>query len=231
MTYPIGRTWRRGTPRSLADWREVPKPIENISDPRYVRALGHPLRVRVLAILEERTASAVELSRILDADIGVVAYHVRKLHQLGLIELERESRVRGAIQRHYRAYERPRISEEAWGAAPPVAKQALIDATLQQIHDYGRASNAAGGFDRPDAHITRTALRLDREGWERLAASLMSLLEDVEKITEEAKEREAAGTAGEIEDVGLVMMLFEALPFSSPRRDHRDGACTDGAAS
>ena len=202
--------------------------IENINDPRYVRALGHPLRVRILAILEERTASAVELSRMLHADIGVVAYHVRKLHQLGLIELEKETRVRGAIQRHYRAYERPRISTEAWRDAPPVAKQALIDATLQQIYDYGRASNAAGGFDRADAHITRTPLRLDREAWERLAGSLMRVLEDVAEIEQDVRDREAKGEAGELEDVGLVMMLFQALPFSAPRPEgHRDAGCDD----
>ena len=192
--------------------------IENISDPRYVRALGHPLRVRILAILEERTASAVELSRMLHADIGVVAYHVRKLHQLGLIELEKETRVRGAIQRHYRAYARPQISESAWRDAPPVAKQALIDATLQQIYDYGRASNAAGGFDRADAHITRSALRLDRQAWERLAASLMRVLEDVAEIEQEVKAREAAGEAEALEDVGLVLMQFQALPFSRGAR-------------
>jgi DNA-binding transcriptional ArsR family regulator len=185
--------------------------IENINDPRYVRALGHPLRVRILAILEERTASAVEISRMLHADIGVVAYHVRKLHQLGLIELERETRVRGAIQRHYRAYKRPQISESAWRDAPPVAKQALIDATLQQIYDYGRASNAAGGFDRADAHITRSALRLDRQAWEQ-----------------DVRDREAKGELGELEDVGLVMMLFQALPFSAPRPEgHRDAGCDD----
>jgi DNA-binding transcriptional ArsR family regulator len=202
--------------------------IENISDPRYVRALGHPLRVRILAILEERTASAVELSRMLHADIGVVAYHVRKLHQLGLIELEKETRVRGAIQRHYRAYARPQISESAWRDAPPVAKQALIGATLQQIYDYGRASNAAGGFDRADAHITRSALRLDRPAWERLAASLMRVLEDVAEIEQDVRDREAKGEAGELEDVGLVMMLFQALPFSAPRPEgHRDAGCDD----
>lgn len=206
----------------------LPDPIENISDPRYVRALGHPLRVRVLAILEERTASAVELSRMLSADIGVVAYHVRKLHQLGLIELERETRVRGAIQRHYRAHERPTISAAAWGQAPPVAKQALVDATLLQIHDYGRAANAAGGFDRPDAHITRTALRLDRAGWERLAGSLHGVLRDVAEIEAEVRAREASGEAADVEDVGLVMMLFEALPFS--RATLPAGPACDGSA-
>jgi DNA-binding transcriptional ArsR family regulator len=188
--------------------------IENIGDPRYVRALGHPLRVRVLAILEERTASAVELARILDADIGVVAYHVRKLNQLGLIELVRETRVRGAIQRHYRAYERPRVSDDAWEQAPPVAKQAAVDAALQQINDYGRAANAAGGFDRRDAHITRTALRLDAEGWEQLARSLKRVLEDVAQIEQGVAERQGAGGAEPLEDVGLVLMQFGAVPFS-----------------
>ena len=202
--------------------------IENIGDPRYVRALGHPLRVRILAILEERTASAVELARMLSADIGVVAYHVRKLHQLGLIELERETRVRGAIQRHYRAYERPRVSEEAWREAPPVAKQAAVDAALQQIYDYGRASNAAGGFDRADAHITRTALRLDREGWERIAESLLETLRVVAEVEEDTREREAAGEELELEDVGLVLMLFEAMPFSRARPDGQaEPGCAD----
>ncbi len=203
--------------------------IENIGDPRYVRALGHPLRVRILAILEERTASAVEISRMLSADIGVVAYHVRKLHQLGLIELERETRVRGAIQRHYRAYERPRVSDEAWGAAPPIAKQAAIDAALLQVYDYGRASNAAGGFDRADAHLTRTALRLDHQGWERVAASLRDVLRVVAEVEEDTREREAAGEAVELEDVGLVVMLFEAMPFSrqqQPAAAREDADCT-----
>ena len=198
--------------------------IENIGDPRYVRALGHPLRVRILAILEERTASAVELARILDADIGVVAYHVRKLNQLGLIELVKETRVRGAIQRHYRAYERPRVSDDAWEQAPPVAKQAAVDAALQQIYDYGRASNAAGGFDRRDAHITRTALRLDAEGWTKLAGVLRHALEQVAEIETEVAARDAAGEERPLEDVGLVLMQFQALPFSrsGPPSRHDD---------
>ena len=130
----------------LADTlRALTSQIENISDPRYVRALGHPLRVRILAILEERTASAVELARMLSADIGVVAYHVRKLHQLGLIELERETRVRGAIQRHYRAYERRGSPTEAWRERRRSPSRPLVDAALQQIHDYGAPPTPPAG--------------------------------------------------------------------------------------
>jgi DNA-binding transcriptional ArsR family regulator len=179
-----------------------------------VRALSHPLRVRILAILEERTASPLDLSRILRAKLGVVAYHVRTLHRLGLIELEREVPVRGALQRFYRARERPTISAAAWAKAPPVAKQALIGATIQQISDFAQGSNAAGGFDRTNSHITRTSLKLDAEGFERLADVLMGVLSEVDKIEAEVAERHRNGE-DDLEPVGLVMMLFEALPFSA----------------
>ena len=102
------------------------KPITNIDDPRYVKALSHPLRVRILAMLQERTASPSQLSEWLGATLGTTAYHVRSLHQLGLIELADETRVRGAIEHHYRAGKRPMVSEGAWAQAPPIAKQAAV---------------------------------------------------------------------------------------------------------
>jgi DNA-binding transcriptional ArsR family regulator len=186
-----------------------------------VKALSHPLRVRILAILDERVASPLELSRMLRTELGVVAYHVRTLHRMGLIKLERETKVRGATQRHYKAVERPRISNEAWAKAPPIFKQALIDATLNQIHDYARDSAAAGGFDRADAHVTRTALRMDAEGWQQLATLLMSVLGDVARIEQGVAQRLASGEAREcdLEDIGLVIMLFQALPFSAGLSD------------
>lgn len=187
-----------------------------------MKALSHPLRVRILAILDERIASPLELSRMLRTELGVVAYHVRTLHRLGLIALERETKVRGATQRHYKAVERPRISNEAWSKAPPIFKQALIDATLNQIHEYARDSAAAGGFDRGDAHVTRTALRLDRTGWEQLAKLLLGVLEDVELIEQGVRDRLGEGLTREcdLEDIGLVIMLFQALPFSAGLSDN-----------
>jgi DNA-binding transcriptional ArsR family regulator len=76
--------------------------VPNIDDPRYVKALSHPLRVRILALLQERTASPRELAEWLDATLGTVSYHVRTLHDFGLIELVRTTQVRGAIAHHYR---------------------------------------------------------------------------------------------------------------------------------
>src|SRR3712207_6566392 len=167
------------------------KPITNIDDPRYVKALSHPLRVRILAMLQERTASPSQLSEWLGATLGTTAYHVRSLHQLGLIELADETRVRGAIEHHYRAGQRPMVSEEAWAAAPPIAKQAAIGSSLQMIDEYARKSAAQGGFDRAEAHLSRTTLELDDKGWEQLSKAALKFVEQAEKIEAASKERQA----------------------------------------
>src|SRR3954453_290268 len=156
----VGVTHRSGSPM---------KKITTLDDPRYVKALSHPLRVRILAILEERAASPVQLAGLLDATLGVVSYHVRTLERFGLIKLVRTNPVRGAVEHHYRANARPTISEEIWERAAPVAKQAFLSSYLQQVAAYTNAAVAAGGFDRADAHISRTVAKPDARGGADLA--------------------------------------------------------------
>ncbi len=191
------------------------KPITNIDDPRYVKALSHPLRVRILAMLQERTASPSQLSEWLGATLGTTAYHVRSLHQLGLIELADETRVRGAIEHHYRAGKRPMVSEDAWAKAPPIAKQAAVGSTLQMVDEYARKSAAEGGFDRAEAHLSRTSLKLDGKGWEQLNEACLEFVEQVEKIEAGAKNRQQARPHDEeLADAALVLMAFEAERLS-----------------
>ena len=188
------------------------KPVPNIDDPRYVKALGHPMRVRILALLQERTASPRELAQWLDATLGTVSYHVRALNDLGLLELVRTTQVRGAIAHHYRARERPTVSDEAWAAAPPIAKQAAVNATLLTVADYARASAASGGFEREEAHVTRTNLRLDETGWKQAAKAYEKALAALGRIEEAAARRLATNPHGAgAADAAIVMMLFDAV--------------------
>jgi len=196
------------------------KPITNIDDPRYVKAMSHPLRVRILALLDERIASPVELAGWLGATLGTTAYHVRTLESMGLIELVRETRVRGAVEHHYRSRERPRVSDDAWAAAAPIAKQAAVSSSLQTIDAYARAASAAGGFDHGNSHLTRTAMHLDARGWNDLSRACMRLLAQVDRIEEAAKERiERNPHTADTSNVSLVMMLFETARLSAPHGD------------
>ena len=198
------------------------KKITQLDDPRYIKALSHPLRVRILAILEERTASPVQIADQLDASLGVVSYHVRTLERLGLIKLVRTNPVRGAVEHHYRARPRPTISDHGWDAAPPVAKQALLSSFLQQVGAYTNAAASAGGFDRADAHFTRTVAKLDAKAWKQLAKACEQLLQTIDTLEAESAKRIAKDPHAEgIVDTGLVIMLFEAARLAGPEPKKR----------
>jgi DNA-binding transcriptional ArsR family regulator len=192
------------------------KPITDIDDPRYAKALAHPLRIRILAMLADRSASPVQLSAELDATLGTVAYHVRTLHNLGLVELVDTRQRRGATEHYYRAREHPRFPDDAWAGLAPVAKQRMLSAMLQEIGQYVTSSAAAGGFDRGDAHMTRRSLRLDDRAFEELAEATRTWLGEAAKIESAAAKRLGASHGNDGHDaaidVGLVLMLFEGRP-------------------
>jgi len=189
--------------------------IKSVDDPRYVKAMSHPLRVRILAMLDERKASPNQLSGRLEASLGTVAYHVRTLEQLGLIELVAETRVRGAVEHHYRAKARPTMTGESWAQARPIAKQAAVGSSLDVIAAYARASAAAGGFDRADAQLRRSLTRLDARGFAQLSKACDKLLAQAETIEKAAAGRIAKNPqAADVVEVGLGLLLFEAVRLS-----------------
>jgi hypothetical protein len=65
---------------------------------------GHPVRLRALVLLEFE-ASPGDLAEVLDAPLGVVAYHVRQLRDYGLITETRTEPRRGAVAHFYRRTE------------------------------------------------------------------------------------------------------------------------------
>lgn len=170
-------------------------------------------------MLDERKASPNQLAGWLGASLGTVAYHVRTLEQLGLIELVDETRVRGAVEHHYRARERPHVTAEGWTQAPPIAKQAAVGSALDVIAEYARASAAAGGFDRPDAQLHRSLVKLDARGFAQLSKACQKLLEQAEKIEAAAAERIAKDPhADAIVEAGLGVMLFDAVRLSAAQQ-------------
>ncbi|MEA2492889.1 MAG: hypothetical protein QOJ29_800 [Thermoleophilaceae bacterium] len=76
------------------------------SDTEVLKALNHPVRRQVMAMLDEGVASSKELAARLGLTIPNVSYHVGILRDLGLIKVVRETPRRGAIERHYKATQR-----------------------------------------------------------------------------------------------------------------------------
>jgi DNA-binding transcriptional ArsR family regulator len=70
---------------------EQAKPLDvlELDQPAQLKALGHPLRLKVLQVLGESGAALTnrELAQRLSVDPGHLHFHVRMLHRAGLIEL------------------------------------------------------------------------------------------------------------------------------------------------
>ena len=110
------------------------------------------------------------------------------------------------------------MSDETWASAAPIVKQAAVGAALQTVDDYARASAAAGGFDRGEAHLSRTSLKLDAKGWQAAAKACEKLMADLAKVEDAAAKRLGKNPDAEVvSDAAVVLLLFEAVKLS--RRD------------
>ncbi len=195
------------------------KPVRDISDPRWQRAISHPIRVRLLAMLDEESASPVILAAKLNQPLGTVAYHVRTLFDLGLLKLVRTRQRRGATEHYYRAVGLPRgfrgsseeLDQDAWAALDPVSKQRVLTALLARANDLAAGSAAAGGFDDGRARVSMSRLKLDRKGWAAVGKEATKLLTRLQQIEQEAAVRLAKAPESAI-DTGLTLMLFQTPP-------------------
>ena len=100
-----------------------------LRDPAQFKALGHPLRHRLLIALRQRPATLAQLATALGAAKGTVGYHVKVLTDAGLLRMSHERRVRGGTEQYYApASERLRIAPDA-----PVGGEFLVRAALAEM--------------------------------------------------------------------------------------------------
>jgi DNA-binding transcriptional ArsR family regulator len=188
------------------------RPSLDLVDPRIAKALSHPMRARILGILDERVASPNEIAEIIDERLPNVSYHVRALLDLGCIELVDTAQRRGAIEHYYRAVVRPFFSDRDWRRLPRSGRQAISDAALRIIwEDVGDALRAGTFESRPDRHLSHNDVVLDDEGWREVAELLNGMISEVQRI-ESASAKRLKTANGEGIPATVVAMQFELPP-------------------
>ncbi len=66
-----------------------------------VRALSHPIRMKILEKLQGRVASPSELSQELNQRVVVIAYHAHTLLKCGCVELVHTEPRRGSVENFF----------------------------------------------------------------------------------------------------------------------------------
>lgn len=172
--------------------------------------LSHPIRCRILVILDVRMASPLELSRELKIPLGDAAYHCRELRDVGMIEEVARRPVRGSMQHFYKAIQRPEITAEQY---EKLSQKARMDVDKQVLHHYvadaGAALNAGTMTATIDHHMARIPLELDDVGWAEMGEAFADLQKQIFEIRGKSANRRAAAESTELRAASAHIAFFE----------------------
>jgi len=148
-----------------------PREVLDIDRPEQLKALGHPLRLKVLQMLgdSDRPLTNRDLAERLSVDPGHLHFHVRMLHRAGLIERAPA----GGREKPYRPVAKHlRVGPEIRAAG--LASE-LQSAQLHELQRGFALYAAKGEFRSAQVHT-----KLDAETVRRLLDELIQKLTDLE---------------------------------------------------
>lgn len=186
---------------------------------RVARAVSHPLRVRILAALNETEMGPGEFTRRNpDVDLREASRHFRRLRDLECIELIGRRPGRGREQ-VYRAVRRAMFDLAAWEAVPPAKRRSVTGEVLSTfMRRVGQAAEA-GTLDRRDERwVSWTALEFDEQGWGDFLESVEESFDRSLQLGVDAPLRMAETNE---EAIPVTVGLFY---FESPACEDHDGA-------
>jgi DNA-binding transcriptional ArsR family regulator len=177
------------------------------------KALSHPLRVRILTILNDRLASPKELDRELDEGLSQVSYHVKVLKDFEMIEMVKTEPRRGAVEHYYRATSK--VYVPSWIAAlwPKSIRSTLSASILEEIEvDLVESIEAGLLADRLDEVMSRDSRILDGQGREDVEEAAADFFKRFERAGIESSKRRRNGEGdGEKIQTSAAVMVFSSL--------------------
>jgi DNA-binding transcriptional ArsR family regulator len=195
--------------REVSEWKE----LKTFFDRRLIEALGHPVREHILAVLNERIASASEIAEEIGADVSSFYHHVEELEKLECIERVETRRRRGANEHFFQARISLFFDDAAWQKLPSTLKADQTVSSLQYLFDEVVAALKAGTFNsRENRHASWMPCELDTRGWDEATALMNQTLDNLMAIRKAAALRLAeAGEQGIPATMGV-------LAFETPAR-------------
>ncbi len=189
------------------------------------QVLSHPLRVRILEVVNQRDISPARFVREqlagdrLDhlgerAAVSHIAYHFRQLEEFGCVEVVEQIPRRGSIENVYRGVSPAYLDDEEWRTLPADQRKDITAVVLQGLMAQAEGAILEDTFDsRDDRWLFWLKMELDEEGWKELTAICHSTMSGVEEVQENAGRRIAAGDSVPEPSVPAT---FAVLGFESP---------------
>jgi len=78
----------------------APEPLI-LRTPAHFKALGHPVRHRIVNVLRQRSASLAQLASAMGLAKGTISFHVRVLREAGVVRVAGTRHVRGGTEQYF----------------------------------------------------------------------------------------------------------------------------------
>jgi hypothetical protein len=144
------------------------------------------------------------------------------LAKAGGVELVRTEPRRGSTEHYYRATMRPYFADREWARLPAETRRKVLTVETKRIVNDVRAAAAGTGLDHPKAHVSRSPLELDREGYDEVAELLGDVIENLHEIQARSNGRQV-GKGGKKKGTPLSTEVA-IVHFERPRRTRRPRA-------
>lgn len=142
--------------------------VVQIETGQQLRALGSPIRQRIIRVLRDRPATVAQIAVLLAITKGNAHYHVKVLTQAGIIEVVNTCRVRGVTEIYY----------------GPVGMLIVAPAGEPGEPDWMMRTALAEVEAAPDRALTEMAMKILRLSPESYAAAAAMLHEVYDRIRE-----------------------------------------------
>lgn len=186
-------------------------------------AVGHRIRIEILAALHEGPASAKELARIIHLPLSNITHHIEELHASGSIDIARTEQVGNIRQNFYCMVKLPFYDDEDIAAMTDGERQVLAGIILQAVAAEALASLWAGKLHSdPRVMLAWNRIRLDEQGRIDLADEQARSWERMMEIEVESTNRRAesgeSGTSYIITSLGYERSRTEAPEPARPEK-------------
>lgn len=190
------------------------EPTYKTHDPRVLRAIAHPVRVRILHELNATGPSrAADLAADLDIPANQASFHLRQLAKYGLVveapeeARDRRDRVWKVVSESGIQLDLASMDKEPGG---PAAVQVWSENSRRFSHAVVDAIYASAGDESSFGHLSQGALRLTKEEAEQLVTELA-----------EVTHRWSAKTRGRDPErkTYLIMEILQLYPDLDPAVD------------
>jgi DNA-binding transcriptional ArsR family regulator len=163
----------------------------------YLRAVAHPLRLRILSLLTGAELSAAEVARELDVTHANASYHLRVLADAGELVVAGEEKIRGGVAKRYRhPWDAPRVRTPR-GTRTAEEREMYIRAMAEELVRRSRARKP-----RTRQQLTDAELWVAPEVWKQV----VGLVEQASHLVHaEARPPRSPGTI----HVNLTAATFE----------------------